>query len=106
MPKLQKDKLGHFLAGVVISMLAGMLINPQVGLLAGMGAGVAKEVIWDGLMGKGTVEVMDAVFTAVGAFAGFVVFSAVVDMVPAIGCYAISAAALICLFFILWERRE
>jgi len=46
---LQSDKIGHFIAGAIISALLGLATGvPQIGLIAGIGAGIAKELVWDG----------------------------------------------------------
>ena len=41
-----KDKLYHLIAGFVIAFVFG-LISPFWGLVAGITAGLAKDIIWD-----------------------------------------------------------
>lgn len=69
----QADKRTHFVVGMVISWVFGMLWHiiglPMpclFGFLVGAMAGIVKE--WWDSKGHGTVEVMDFVFTAFGAF--------------------------------------
>lgn len=62
----QPDKKKHFIAGFVISAIIGILIAPWLGFALGCIAGIAKEW-WDG-HGHGTADVMDAIFTFLGAF--------------------------------------
>lgn len=61
----QTDKQKHFVAGFVIALLAGVLVGFWGGFSAGCLAGATKE--WWDAKGNGTVEVMDALFTALGA---------------------------------------
>lgn len=60
----QSDKRLHLYAGIAISFVVGFFV-PWLGLLLGCIAGLMKEV-WDS-QGNGTVEVMDFVFTCIGA---------------------------------------
>lgn len=61
----QPDKREHFVVGALISLVLGILIAPWVGFIAGCLAAILKE--WWDSKGHGTVEVMDALFTIVGA---------------------------------------
>ena len=38
------DKALHFVAGLAIALAVGWLVSPMAGLLAGMAAGVLKEI--------------------------------------------------------------
>ena len=65
--QIQNDKVGHFIAGVIIAIVVTLVTgNAQWGLVASIVAGIGKEAVWDGLMGRGTVEVLDAVATIAG----------------------------------------
>lgn len=66
------DKLKHFLAGVAIALLFG-LINPAFGLFLGVGTGLAKELIWDKWLKKGHPELLDFLATAFGSLIVFVI---------------------------------
>lgn len=68
----KKDKLYHFIAGVIIALIFG-LINPVLGLGMAVLAGLLKDVVWDKFLKKGTFEVLDIFFTAVGGVIGMVV---------------------------------
>jgi hypothetical protein len=64
------DKKLHFLCGCIISLLVG-LYNPTYGLLAGMVAGLAKEV-YD-YIDYGGPDIKDFLATAVGSILGALV---------------------------------
>ena len=64
----QPDKRKHFIVGALIAFIVGVLIAPWVGFIAGCLAAILKE--WWDSKGHGTVEVMDALFTVVGAAFG------------------------------------
>lgn len=64
------DKKLHFLCGCIISLLIG-LCNPVYGLLAGMIAGVAKE-LYD-YLDYGGPDIKDFLATAVGSILGALV---------------------------------
>ncbi|MBR4115650.1 MAG: hypothetical protein IKK40_06530 [Bacteroidales bacterium] len=64
----QPDKRKHFFVGLAISLVLGSLLGWWVGFTIGSLAGIVKE--WWDSKGNGTVEVMDAVFTMLGALVG------------------------------------
>ncbi len=55
---MAKDKLYHLIAGFIIALIFG-LSNPIAGLIIAVGVGVAKDVVWDLYLKKGTFEVLD-----------------------------------------------
>lgn len=61
----QPDKRKHFIVGFFISLVIASLLGFLIGFIAGSLAGILKE--WWDSKGHGTVEVMDALFTALGA---------------------------------------
>lgn len=75
-PMLPQDKANHFIYGLLISKLIGMGFGPGWGLLAGVAAGVLKE-LGDAYInyratgnfhnGPHGVEYYDFLFTAAGA---------------------------------------
>lgn len=93
---LQKDKLKHAIAGVALSIVAGLFLCLVAGLIpwtwlqvviAGVGAagfgflvaavvGAAKEIIWDWLLKKGTPEFLDFMATVLGGVLGAVILRA------------------------------
>jgi len=93
---LQKDKLKHAIAGVALSIVAGLFLCLVAGLIpwtwlqvviAGVGAagfgflvaavvGAAKEIVWDWLLKKGTPELLDFVATVLGGVLGAVILHA------------------------------
>jgi len=66
--KIEKDKILHFIVGLVIGA-AGSLLHWSAGIILSFGAGIGKEV-WDKQTGKGTPEWQDAAFTAAGGVVG------------------------------------
>lgn len=61
----QSDKRKHYIVGFLISLIVGTLFGWWMGFTIGSLAGICKE--WWDSKGHGTVEVMDAVFTMIGA---------------------------------------
>jgi len=68
---MPKDKQKHFLAGLALSILAGLLFCPLTGLIVAAVVGALKEIVWDWLLKRGTPEFLDFVATALG---GLVVY--------------------------------
>ena len=66
---IQPDKFLHLLVGFIIAFFIG-LINPIIGLVVAILAGIGKEV-YDKVSKKGTPEFLDFVFTAIGGILGF-----------------------------------
>lgn len=64
----QPDKRKHFYVGFVIALVVGVLFGALVGFVAGSLAGAIKE--WWDSKGHGTVELMDFIFTVIGALCG------------------------------------
>lgn len=67
----QPDKRKHFYVGFVIALVVGVLFGALVGFVAGCLAGAIKE--WWDSKGHGTVELMDFIFTMIGALCGALV---------------------------------
>lgn len=67
----QPDKRKHFYVGFVIVLVVGVLFGALVGFVAGSLAGAIKE--WWDSKGHGTVELMDFIFTMIGALCGALV---------------------------------
>lgn len=69
--KIPKDKLLHFVAGSICAVFVYAVIgSPILAIGASALLGIAKEV-YDS-RGHGTVEVLDAVATAVGGIVGVI----------------------------------
>ena len=64
-----KDKLYHLIAGFVIAFVFG-LISPFWGLVAGITAGLVKDIVWDLYLKRGMFEVLDIYVTIIGAILG------------------------------------
>jgi len=65
---LQRDKQLHFIAGITISLVRGMLFGPLLGLGAAVVTGSSKE-LYD-LSGRGNPEWADLWFTIGGGIVG------------------------------------
>ena len=63
---MSSDKQKHLLAGLALSILAGLLFCPIVGLATAAVIGALKEIVWDWLLKKGTPELLDFVATVAG----------------------------------------
>ena len=73
---IAKDKKLHLLAGLALSILAGLFVYPMFGLLIAAAVGALKEIIWDWLLKKGTPELLDFVATVLGGVLGAVILYA------------------------------
>ena len=73
---MPKDKKLHWLAGLALSLAAGLLFCPIVGLATAAVVGALKETIWDWLLKKGTPELLDFVATVAGGALGAVILHA------------------------------
>ena len=73
---LARDKQMHFAAGLVLSLLMGLLCTPTWGLLTAVVVGALKEISWDWLLKKGTPEFLDFVATVLGGALGAVILHA------------------------------
>ena len=63
------DKLLHLMAGVIISLVLSFW-NPVIGLVAAMAIGAGKEIVWDKMLKKGTMDGLDFIATTLGAVIG------------------------------------
>lgn len=59
------DKQAHFWAGAAIASVVALYADPALGLAAGVGAGLAKEMV--DRTGCGTPDLLDFAATALGA---------------------------------------
>jgi hypothetical protein len=73
---IPKDKQKHLLAGLALSILAGLFVYPLIGLATAAVVGALKEIIWDWLLKKGTPELLDFVATVAGGVLGAVILHA------------------------------
>ena len=68
---ISKDKQKHLLAGLALSILAGLLFCPLIGLATAAVIGAFKEIVWDWLLKKGTPELLDFLATCLGGGIGW-----------------------------------
>ena len=73
---MPKDKQKHLLAGLVLSILAGLFVYPLIGLATAAVVGALKEIIWDWLLKKGTPELLDFVATVLGGVGAVILHAA------------------------------
>ncbi len=73
---MAKDKRLHFIAGMALSLVAGLLFCPLTGFITAAAVGALKEIIWDWLLKKGTPEFLDFVATVLGGVLGAVILHA------------------------------
>ena len=73
---MQKDKLKHAIAGVALSIVAGLFVYPLIGLATAAVVGALKEIIWDWLLKKGTPELLDFVATVLGGVGAVILHAA------------------------------
>ena len=69
---MEKDKLYHFIAGLILSLIGGYF-NPLYGLILGIQAGIGKEV-YD-YYDYGLFDKKDMLFTWLGAIIGYSVWN-------------------------------
>ena len=69
-----RDKFMHFGVGMFITLLIGIPFNPLIGLIVSVIISICKELLWDKWWEKGTPELADLLFGAVGAFIGYIWF--------------------------------
>ena len=73
---MPRDKKLHLLAGLALSILAGLLFCPRIGLAAAAAIGALKEIVWDWLLKKCAPELLDFVATVAGGVLGAVILHA------------------------------
>lgn len=61
--KIPRDKLAHFFGGSVLFTLIAFSINDIYATVFTILIAGAKEIVWDGLLKKGTVDLNDFLFS-------------------------------------------
>lgn len=64
------DKILHFIAGLIISLLFGWLCYPLFGFIMAFFVGGLKELVWDFAFDRGTPDLKDLHATAIGGLVG------------------------------------
>lgn len=64
--KIEKDKLLHLLAGVYLFLLSRLIFPQAVSIAIVIVVAVLKELLYDKMMGKGSPEVLDVIYTTYG----------------------------------------
>jgi hypothetical protein len=93
---ISKNKQKHLLAGLALSILAGLFVYPMFGLLIAAAVGALKKIIWDWWWKRGTPEWWDSWATVLGGVLGAVILhaarrcyheknAAVVDCIDTVG---------------------
>ena len=84
-----KSNSYHVYAGIIIVIITGVILqlfmtawySCPIALVLGIGAGLAKEYIWDSYMGKGTFNWDDIWATTWGSFVGLVTLIFIVNFI-------------------------
>lgn len=63
---IQRDKKLHFYVGIIIAIIGSLLFNREIGLFLAVLAALFKDVGHDLILGKGTFELLDILFTVLG----------------------------------------
>lgn len=61
--KVPHDKLAHFFSGSLLFTLSSLFFTDFTSVIIVLLAAILKELVWDGLLKKGTVDTVDALFT-------------------------------------------
>ena len=69
------DKILHFAVGALISLGVTAVAGPVAGVCAALGAGCAKEWIWDAWIKRGDFDGLDALTTTLGGIVAAAVFT-------------------------------
>lgn len=65
-----QDGLAHVLVSLVLCGVLSAVVPVWAAVLATMATGIAKELVWDWWLKKGTCEVRDALSDAIGTIIG------------------------------------
>lgn len=80
---IPQDKKLHFLAGLAITILISFFLSYGVAFLIALVISALKEV-YDKVTGTGCAELQDFLYSAMGAFVGFILMLAIRYIVYAI----------------------
>jgi len=76
--KIGRDKYAHAAGSAIIVGLVSLFTGSIIaGMLVAIGAGIAKEVVWDRLLKRGTFSWADLGADAVGVGAGALLMVAI-----------------------------
>lgn len=64
--KLPKDKLAHLIGGTYIFLLSNIFFEKWIAMFVVLTVAILIEAVWDGLMKKGTPELLDVAWTVIG----------------------------------------
>lgn len=70
--KLPKDKLLHLIGGTYIFLFSNIFFEKWIAMFIVLTAAILIEAVWDGLMKKGTPELLDVVWTVAGGLLALV----------------------------------
>jgi len=73
MPRIGKDKYYHFLFGILSVILLSLFFGVGWVILIASVGWLAKEIVWDGLLGMGTVDAWDFFASLLGIMIGAII---------------------------------
>lgn len=71
LPLIELDKANHFIYGNILALIFSLFLSIEISLLAVFAVANGKE-IYDKVSGKGTLDIMDVVWTMFGAITIFI----------------------------------
>lgn len=64
--RIPKDKLAHLIGGTYIFLFSNIFFEKWIAMFVVLKVAILIEAVYDGLMKKGTPEVLDVVWTVIG----------------------------------------
>lgn len=71
---MQRDKVLHFVAGLLIAFIVALFFGITTGLITAILVGLLKE-LWDWKSEKGVVDIWDFIWTWAGGIVGALIAS-------------------------------
>lgn len=68
-----RDKLLHLIGGIYLFLILSIVMPHEIACGVAIIIGIAKEIVWDKWLGKGTPEILDTIMTSVGALSIYII---------------------------------
>ncbi|HET8838497.1 MAG TPA: hypothetical protein VFM82_05820 [Flavobacteriaceae bacterium] len=62
---LRHDLLKHFVFGFFLFVILDLVFDPWMALMFTAMIALGKEIVWDGILKKGTPEVVDVIYAVI-----------------------------------------